>query len=287
MVKRGRGREKRYGCIFTCLATRAIHIETAHSLDADAFINCLQRFIARRGKPRVVWSDNGTNFVGAERELREELRRLQSTGLQGKVANDGISWKFNPPAASHMGGVWERQIRSIRKVLAGLCHQQTLTNDAPATLLCNVEAILNNRPLTVVSADLSDPEPLTPNHLLILRPAEALPGTFDNRDLYCRNRWRQVQYLSDIFWGRWRKEYLSHLQKRSKWLWATKNVSVGDVVLLIDDKASRNTWQLGRVLETFPGADGCVRSVRLKSRGAELIRPISKLCHLEHQPEAD
>ena len=262
-VKRGRGREKRYGCIFTCLTTRAIHLEVTPALDTDSFINCLTRFIARRGKPDLIRSDNGTNFVGAERELKEEVKRLNSGALHDKLANDGIKWKFNPPAASHMGGVWEQQIRSIRKIIAGLTHEQVLTDDALLTLMCNVEAIINKRPLTAISTDPNDLTPLTPNHLLILRPAMSLPGEFTDADMYCRNRWRQVQYLAEVFWKRWLKEYLPHLQRRSKWLLETKNLKVGDIVHVIDNNAPRNCWKLGRVLETIQSSDRKVRSVRL------------------------
>jgi len=286
-VKRGRGREKRYGCIFTCLTTRAIHLEIAPSLDTSSFLNSLTRFIARRGKPDLIRSDNGTNFVSADHELKEAVRRLDSTVLRNKLADDGIRWIFNPPAASHMGGAWERQIRSVRKIMAGLTHEQVLTDDALHTLLCSVEAIINNRPLTTVSTDPNDLTPLTPNHLLILRPAKALPGEFRDADLYCRNRWRQVQYLADVFWTRWIKEYVPHLQRRSKWLWSKKNLETGDVVLVIDNNAPRNCWRLGRVLEPIKGSDGKVRSARIRTKDTELVRPISKLCRLETNVEQE
>ena len=167
-----------------------------------------------------------------------------------------------------------------KALLAGLTSQR-LTDDSLNTLLCKVESILNNRPLTVVSTDPNDLEPLTPNHLLILSPATSLPGEFNEGDMYCRHRWRQVQYLADVFWKRWLKEYLPQLQKRSKWLWKERNMSEGDVVLLLDDLATRNSWKLGRVLEADTGKDGQVRSVRLKTKDTELTRPVHKLCCLE------
>jgi len=108
LVKRGRGREKRYGCLFTCLVTRAIHIEVTHSIDTDSFINALYRFMARRGHPKTMRSDNGGCFVKGERELREERKRWDQALLQETLNKEKIIWKFNPPLASHMGGVWER-----------------------------------------------------------------------------------------------------------------------------------------------------------------------------------
>ena len=281
LIKRGRGTEKRYGCIFTCLTTRAIHIEIAHSLEADSFINCLNRFMARRGQPKLIRSDNGTNFVGAERELREEIQRWNDKKIQDTLNKSGIQWLFNPPLASHFGGVWERQIRSVRKILAGLTSTQVLTEESLSTLMCIAEGIVNNRPITTVSSDPMDLEPLTPNHLLILRPVSSPPGLFDSNDAYSKKKWRQVQYLADLFWKRWTKEYLPQLQSRSKWEKESRNLSSGDIVLIIDSALPRNDWLLGRVIETYKGGDGKVRSVRIKTKSSIMTRPISKVCLLE------
>ncbi|XP_041453667.1 uncharacterized protein LOC121406862 [Lytechinus variegatus] len=280
-VKQGRKDVKRYGCIFTCLVLRAIHIEVLHAMDTDSFINGLERFISRRGRPEVIWSDNGSNFVGAERELREGIKCWNQRQIHQFLLQREITWKFNPPTASHMGGAWERQIRTVRKVLGALMMQQSLHDEGLTTLMCKVEAIVNGRPLTVVSADRRDPEPLTPNHLLLIRPnAELPPGVFDQSDLYSRRRWRQVQYLADVFWRRWTKEYLPTLQHRQKWVKERRNLDVDDVVLVVDDMP-RNKWLLGRVVEIYPGKDKLVRSAKVKVVTGELTRPIHKLCLLE------
>ena len=181
-VKRGRGREKKCGCLFTCLVTRAVHIEVADTMGSDSFINCLQRFVARRGEPKLIRSDNGTNFVGAARELRRETAEWNQERVQDELNEKGIRWIFNPPAASHMGGVWERQIRSVRRILAGLTQEQVLSYEMLTTLLVVAEGIINNRPITPVSSDPADLEPLTPNHLLIHRPATVPPGLFNAGD---------------------------------------------------------------------------------------------------------
>ena len=217
MVKRGRSQVKRYGVLFTCLAIRAIHIEVAASLDTDSFINALRRFIARRGRPAIIRSDNGGNFVKGDKDLKEAVKSWNHDQLHGYLLNHEIKWIFNPPAGSHHGGVWERCIRTVRKVMKGLLSEQTLDDEGLSTLMCEVENIVNGRPLTKVSDDPRDLEALTPNHLLLLRGGPSLPpGCFTKDDTYSRRRWKQVQYLADIFWRRWIKEYLPALQKRAK-----------------------------------------------------------------------
>jgi hypothetical protein len=258
-----------------------VHLEVAHTLEADSFLNCLTRFISRRGKPEVIHSDNGTNFVGANRELAEELQNWNKTKVQGEMANKGIKWRFNTPGASHAGGVWERQIRSIRRILSGLMKEQVLTDESLATLFCQVEAILNNRPITIVSADSEDMNALTPNHMLMMRTAENIPGIFDENDNYSRKRWRQIEYLANVFWRRWTSEYLPQLQARSKWNKEGRDLQVGDVVLVVDHTVPRNEWLLGRIVEVFPGKDGKVRNVGLQTKKGKQLRPISKLCLLE------
>ena len=281
LVKRGRGREKKYGCIFTCLVMRAVHIEVSDSLETDSFLNCLYRFMARRGEPRLIRSDNGTNFVGAEKELRRELEALDHDHIQDRLNEQRVKWIFNPPGASHMGGVWERQIRTVKKVFAGLAREQVLTYEMLVTLLVMAEGIINNRPITAVSDDPRDFEPLTPNHLLIHRPATAPPGLFNDRDLGSRRKWRQVQYLADVFWKRWTREYLPLLRQRTKWQDPHRNVQVGDLVLVLERPLPRHQWPVARVTAVHPGQDGLVRSARIRTKDSELVRPVTKLCLLE------
>ena len=281
-IKRARSTVKRYGCLFTCLTTRAIHIEIAHSLDTDSFIQALTRFISRRGNPEEIRSDNGTNFRGAEKELGEALAQWNQSKIGGFLVQKRIKWFFNPAFASHFGGSWERQIRTVRKVLGGLTSEQVLGEESLLTLMCQVENIVNSRPLTQVSSDPNDNEPLTPNHLLLLRHGTHLPiGVFCEKDQYVRKRWRQVQYLSDIFWKRWLKEYLVNLQLRSKWHLDQYDLKVNDLVLVMNENLPRNVWPMGRVTEVHKGTDGRVRSVTVKTVSSVLTRPIHKLCLLE------
>jgi len=188
------------------MVSRAVHIEVANSLDTDSFLHALRRFIARRGDIKQLNSDNGTNFIGAERELKEALKEMDHKRLQTELRHSGIDWKFNPPTGSHMGGSWERLIRSVRKILTGLLqeHGSRLDVESFHTLLCEVEAIMNARPLTCVSGDADDLEPLSPNHILTGRTRVTVPppGNFLKNDLYLKRRWRRVQYLTNVFWKR-------------------------------------------------------------------------------------
>ena len=229
-VKRGRSREKRYGCIFTCMSIRAVHLEKLHSLDTDSFLNAFLRFAARRGTPKTVHSDNGTNFVGGEKELRAAIKRLEeSKQTEGFFLNRRIEWQFNPPAASHMGGVWERHIRTCRKVLGSLLRDQVLDDERLDTLLCEVESIVNDRPITAVSDDPTDLEPLTPNHLLKLGHGHPVPlRDLKATDQYGK-RWKHVQFLVEQFWRRWTAEYLPTLQRRQRWIQRQPNFKADDL----------------------------------------------------------
>lgn len=165
-------------------------------------------------------SDNGTNFHGAERELRQAIAEMDNDRIQAFLLHGSIDWTFNPPAASHMGSVWERQIRSVRKVLAGLLTEngERLDDESFRTLMCEIEAIINSRPITTVSSSPDDLNPLTPNHILTMKTGIICspPGQFQRDDIYMRQRWRRVQYLANLFWTRWKKEYLMTLQERQK-----------------------------------------------------------------------
>ena len=159
-----------------------------------------------------MYSDNGSNFVGANKEMKQAMNEWNQSEINNFALEHGIKWRFNTPAASHHGGVWERQIRTIRKILHALLSEQSIKTcqkeEQLHTLMCKVEAIINSRPLTRVSDDPNDLRVITPNSLLLLKPDLAIPpGVFSKEDQYSRMRWRQMQYLADIFWKRWTKEY--------------------------------------------------------------------------------
>lgn len=282
---RGKARDKGIGLIFTCLQSRAVHLEVLTSMDASAFINAFRRFIARRGQPRLVRSDRGTNFVGAEKELRSSWMDLCKSGQDFVSRRQPTDWIFHPPQSSHFGGVWEREIRTFRNVFNSVLFEQKLrmTLDNLMTLFCEVEAIMNGRPLTPVSSDPFDLEALTPNHILIPKAAFLPMGLFHEHDCYTRRRWKQVQYLSDLFWVRWKKEYLPLIQLRHKWQRQQINVSVGDLVLLSEPNYPRYQWPLGRVVHSYPDDKGIVRKVKVRTSTGEYERPVTKLAVLHHQ----
>ena len=281
IVKRGRSEVKRYGVIFTCMSSRAVHLEVSHSLETDACINATRRFMARRGLAKSITSDNATNIVGAEKELREMLLKLNQSKIDTVLSNNGIEWHFNPPKASHFGGVWERIIRSTRKILYSILREQgnTIDDETLSTVFCEAESILNNRPLTTTSNDPNDMLPLTPDMLINPRGKPTnTSGAFQKSDIYAKKRWKRVQYLVDVFWSRWRKEYLVTLQQRAKWQRPKRNVAVGDIVRIIDTSAPRNTWPMGRVEAIFEDKRGNTRSCRVRTKSSMLERPIAKLC---------
>ena len=279
-VKFRRGSTKRYGCIFTCLATRAVHIEVSHSLDANSFLMALHRFMARRGKPAKLFSDNGTNFVAADRELAEEIAQINGKRVEDEMLVQAIEWQFNPPHAPHMGGVWERLIRSVKTILQTLVGDRLLTDEELLTFLSEAEKVMNDRPLTRMGPDPDDLTPLTPNHLLLLRGNSCEPNTEAN---HVRRRWQVIQDIANQFFERFIGEYLPGLQARQKWCATRANLKKGDLVLLTEDDVKRGKWPLGRVEEVETSSDGLVRAATLRTANGLKRRPISKLIFLESE----
>ncbi|XP_028425847.1 uncharacterized protein LOC114549652 [Perca flavescens] len=265
LTKQGRKEHKRYGLIFTCLSSRAIHIEILEDLTTDAFINALRCFIAIRGAVRQIRSDRGTNFVGAKNELTKAFKEVDKDRLTSYLAEKHCDFIMNVPDASHMGGVWERQIRTVRSVLSCVLSKSAgrLDDASLRTFFYEAMSIVNSRPLTTDS--INDPkslEPLTPNHLLTMKSSVPLPppGKFVAEDVYAKKRWRRVQYLTEQFWSRWKKEYLTNIILRQRWHSARRNVQIGDIVIVKEDEVPRNEWRIGRVLDVCKDEDGsCVK----------------------------
>ena len=234
--------------------------------------------------PETIRSDNGTNFVGSCRELRAELRAMEKD-IAEKLSAFEVDWRFNPPAASHMGGVWERMVRSVKNTLKVVVGRQTLTDEVLVTVLAEVEHMINSRPLTHVSSEPSDPEALTPNHFLLSGASRHIaPGLSRDQDLSSRRRWKQAQAVAEHVWKRWTKEYLPTLIKRSKWRQEQRNLQVGDLVLMSEPNLSRGSWPLARISRVFPAADGRVRSAELQTASRKrYTRPVAKICFLEEE----
>ncbi|XP_026054611.1 uncharacterized protein LOC113040501 [Carassius auratus] len=268
ITKHGRKDHKRYGLLFTCFSSRAIHIEMLDDMSTDAFINGLRCFIALRGAVRQIKCDQGTNFVGAKNELKNALKEIDADRLTVFLAEKQCDFVLNAPHSSHAGGVWERQIRTVRNVLRSTLslYSGRLDDASLRTFFYEAMAIVNSRPLSV--DNLNDPNslaPLTPNNLLTMKSIPALPppGRFIREDIYARKRWRHVQYLAEQFWSRWRKEYLSNIAIRQRWHTVKRNLQVGDIVMEKIDDLPRNEWRLARVTETTTDKDGLVRRVKV------------------------
>ena len=242
-VKEGRKELKRYGLLFTCMTSRVIHLEVCNTMGTDSFLNALRRFICRRGPIRQLRADQGSNFIGAKRELREALNEMDQDKIKSDLLKRNCDWmefNFNAPKASHIGGVWERQIRTLRSVLTALLEKNgsQLNDEALRTFMSEAEAVVNSRPLTSDNTTSSlSPEALTPNHLLTMKTKIILPppGVFQDGDKYSRKQWRRIQHLTNEFWTRWRKEFLHVLQERQKCVRLRRNMQIGDIVLVKDD----------------------------------------------------
>jgi len=279
---------KRYGVLFTCMNTRAVHIEVAANLDMSSFLMAFRRFTNIRGRVSICYSDNGTNFVAGEKELRACLDEWNRQHLVGQFAQDGVKWIFNPPAAPHYGGAWESLIKSAKKALYFVLRHRTVTDEVLSTAMSEVMGLLNSRPLTHIPVDPMDPEPLTPSHFLLLRPNPSLAPTVTSpTDLADRKTWKISQALADHFWKRWMQEYLPYLTERRKWMEKRPNLEVGDMVIISDPKSPRGHWPMGRITKVHPDAEGVVRSAIIKTKSGFFVRPITKLCLLESSSSSD
>uniref|UniRef100_A0A2S2N7B6 Integrase catalytic domain-containing protein n=1 Tax=Schizaphis graminum TaxID=13262 RepID=A0A2S2N7B6_SCHGA len=274
---------KSYIAVFVCFSTRAVHLELVSGLSSDAFIAALTRFIARRGPCLHLHSDNGTNFVGANRELSSYFKA--ESGKQTVIENmtqQGVTWHFNPPSAPHFGGIWEAAVKSAKVHLFKLSNKVLLTFEETTTLLCRIEAILNSRPLTPLANDPSDYAALTPGHFLvggpILLPPEPDSTSIPQNRLH---RFALVRAQMQWFWKRWSQEYLPQIQKRNKWLKPQRNLVVGDLVIVKEENLPPLHWKLGRVLTVHPGNDDVVRVVTIRmGNGHVYKRPVAKLALL-------
>ena len=219
LSKVGRAHAKRYICVYVCMSVRAVHFEVLESLSTDSFINGFVRFSSRRGYPKSVRSDNGTGLVGARSELASALKELDRNKIIQAARRHEVQWTFTPPHNSQAAGSWERQIRTARKVLSALLSRTpvALTDEILTTLFCEVECIMNSRPITKCGSSIHDAMPLTPNHFLMAKGNFPLAWTPVHRADAFKKRWRQVQLLADTFWKRWLREYLPELQRRARW----------------------------------------------------------------------
>lgn len=277
----GRRCEKRWIVVFTCLVVRAIHLEVAHSLTTQSCLMAIRRFICRRGPPLEIFSDNGTNLKGASKELLANVRAIDEE-CANEVTSACTKWSFNPPATPHMGGVWERLVRSVKELLVVLDDGQKLNDEILSTSIAEAEDIINSRPLVYEPMESDEGMALTPNSFLrgvssneLWRPQEVNHSAKALRDSYHRS-----QQLTEEIWKKWIREYIPSVNIRTKWFADSKNLKVGDLVYVVEG-AKRKCWVRGLVEEVIVSSDGRVRQAWVRTNSGLCKRAAVNLAMLE------
>lgn len=281
--KKGRGctLTKVYIAIFVCFSVKAVHLELVSNLTTDGYMAALHRFVSRRGLPSDIYSDNGTQFVGAYNELKRFLAS-NSIQISDRASRDNINFHFVPPYSPHFAGLAEAAVKSTKHHLVRVLGNSHLTFEELCTVLFQIESILNSRPITPLSSDPNDLEALTPGHFIIGRPLTAVPQSdYSDINMNRLNRYQRTQQLQQHFWSRWSKEYVSELQQRQKWNLHTDNVLTKDIMVLIkDDNAPPMKWKLGRIVATYPGSDGICRVADVRTSAGIVRRNFKRICPL-------
>jgi hypothetical protein len=285
-TSKGRGHHsyKGYICLFICMVTKAIHLEVVSELTSRGFLEAFKRFIARRGRCLEIYSDNGTNFVGAAKELKVLFNAERSSVIPEIVetlASSGTAWHFIPPKSPNFGGLWEAGIKSTKYHIKRVIGDSTLTYEEMSTLLSQIEACLNSRPISVIPSSSDEPNPLTPGHFLIGEPLVTVPETnYESSNVSSLKRWQLTQRMLQQFWRRWSNECLTHYLHRYRWAHQVPEPKVGDVVLVKEDDLPPTKWLFGRITQKHAGSDLLTRVVTIKCKDALIKRPTSKLCIL-------
>ncbi|XP_058456808.1 uncharacterized protein LOC131434170 [Malaya genurostris] len=281
-VRQGRSLVKRWVALFTCLTIRAVHLEIVHSLSTQSCIMAIRRFVARRGSPETFYSDNGTNFLGASNLLKKQIQDIHED-CAVTFTSARTSWIFNPPSAPHMGGSWERMVRSVKAAMLAIAdHPHHPSDEVLETVTLEAESIVNSRPLTYIPLESSEQESLTPNHFLLYGTKGITQPELpvNNGKNVLRDCWRLAQSLVDHFWYRWIREYLPTITRRSKWFEPVQPLKVGDLVLVVEE-SKRNGWLRGRVVDVTKAPDGQVRRAVVQTKHGLLNRPAVKLALLD------
>lgn len=279
---RGQKTHKSYCALFICLATRAIHLEVADDYSTQGFLAAFERFTSRRGIPAIIYSDNGTNFQGADKELSRRLRELlREDNVQNYFSTEEIQWRFIPPAAPQVGGLWEAGVKSVKFHLKRILGEFTPTFEEFYTLLYNIECILNSRPIAPLFDDPESFDALTPGHFLVGSHLKSVPNIqLGDCKINRLSRWQNLQLVQERFWKIWSADYLNSLQQRKKWRTKEENLAIGDLVLMRSAHLPPTKWELGRIVQCYPGADNLVRVVTVKTARSTYKRPITQLCKL-------
>ena len=198
----------------------------AYGLDTDSFMRAFCRMSNHRGLPEEMISDNGTNFVGANEELRKLTRQMtENSRLKENFVIKGVKWTFNPPNAPHFGGVFETMIKAAKRAILAILGNADITDEELLMAFTEAEYLLNSRPLTYQTADPEDDVPLTPNHFLYGQVGGRFAPEIDMQEGYdLKKRWRRIQELTRHFWHRWMTEWVPSLSTRKEWYKGRKNL---------------------------------------------------------------
>nr|XP_042912440.1 uncharacterized protein LOC122272625 [Parasteatoda tepidariorum] len=266
-------KSKAWIVLYTCAVYRAIHLELVTSLSTETFLLSLRRFISRRVRPYVIYCDNGTSFVGANKLLE----KLNWKEISAATSAQKIRFKFNPPTAAW----WERLVRMVKEILRKVLGRTSLNYEELNTILCDCEQVINSRPITYVSEDNKDPSPLTPMMFLQDLPSSGVPDidNIDSKGLNKRAKYRQG--IRDDLRRRCRIEYLGQLRYQASRVNKIDQLTVGDVVLIEDINKRRIHWPLTKIIELLPGKDKVVRLAKVKTENGTFLRPLQRLFPLE------
>ena len=263
-------------------------MELVTSLTKEDCLFAIKRFISRRGMTEKILTDNETNFLGARSDLikLKALLDKDDTGnsLVNFVNERNCEWLTIPPRAPHFGGLWEAAIKSMKRHMRRVKGLKVLSVEVFLTIINQIEAILNSRPLVALSNDRNDPVALTPAHFLIGGSMLAAPQG-ESEDANINTRYKLLKKLQDEFWRMWKRDYLTELQILKKWFSNGPEFRIGDLILLAEDNKAPMQWKTGRVLEVYKGNDGTVRVCKVKTSNSTFIRPVVKLRKLPVNPD--
>ena len=283
--KIGRATHKVYLALFSCMKTRAIHLEVVYQMDAASLIDAIARFSARRPGLRRLVSDRGTNFTAADKILKREMATWNAS-LTNQLQRKGLSWSFILPGSPHLGGFYERSVGLVKRHLKAATNGDVINIKTFETMIVEIEAIVNRRPLTALSADSRDVEAITPAHILYPATyahssARIVPYNVSTDADRLRTMWKRTQSRVNAFWKTWAKDYILSLHDRKKWQKTERDLAIDDLVILADESTSRDEWRLGRIV-AVDGTDTHVRKASIRRADGKIVeRDRTRIVRLE------
>ncbi|UYV83291.1 hypothetical protein LAZ67_23000423 [Cordylochernes scorpioides] len=269
------GGKKIWVVLYTCAVYRAVHLELTKTVSTEGFLDTFRRFVARRGRPSIVYSENGLNFVGCN----NLFKKVNWNDVLCYATVQRIKWNFNPPTPAFWGGWWERLVGLMKQLIRKVLGDKTVSYEELQTVICEVESAMNSRPLTAISEE-SGLVPITPAKFMCDNASCLFVPEADIVDSkFLKESHGKVQKLRETIRQRFRKEYLGFLRQNTRK--KTKSIKEGDVVLMEVDNKKRTEWPIGVIEKTYPGKDGIVRVAMIKTKRGNFLRPVQRLFILE------